>query len=319
MSWLLYNCLIVAKTISIILPCFNEAGNIPLLVPEVIRKIPKSYNFEIICVDDGSLDNTTGAIKKLTAEDKKIKGIVFYRNFGHQQALRAGILASKGDALIIMDADFQHPPNLIPQMLQSWEKGYDLIIARKRQDKTASFWLRFRRNIGYYLWEKVSGGKIKSGTSNFMLFSKEIKDYVNSSGESAIFLRGLISIPATRMKLIDYKVSKRRFGKSSYSTKDFVNMFLNGFVSFSPNPLRAAFVVGVLIVLPAVFLLAIDIVSKIVRGQEIIEGFVTISLLMFLLNGIVLLYLGILGEYISIIFREVKKRPNYIIKERINL
>lgn len=307
------------RKISVVLPCLNESKNLPLLLPEIIKNIPQVYDYEIICVDDGSTDNTAGEIIKLGAKDKKIKGIILYRRFGHQTALRVGIKKCSGDAVITMDADFQHPPGLLGAMLRRWEKGHDLVQAQKKEDKTASLSRKLERRIGYWVWDRITNGIIKPGISDFRLMSRAIADYVSLSEERELFLRGLVSLGARNPTIITYEVGKRRYGKSSYSTGVFIEMFINGFVSFSTKPLRIASVFGLILTFVTGAFLIYDTLSAILTGRKIIEGFVTIVLLVLILNGFIIFYLGILGEYLGVVFREVKKRPPFLISETINL
>lgn len=304
--------------ISIILPCHNEEKNIPLLIPEIIKMIPKKYSFEIILVNDGSSDNTYLEIIKLCKKNKNIKGISFDRNFGHQEALREGILKSAGNAVITMDSDFQHPPSLIPKLIKYWEKGYDLVQARKIDDKSSTFSMKIQRKIGYFVWNKISDGIIVPGISDFRLIDKHIARYINLSKENMIFLRGLVMLASKNPIIIPYKVGIRKFGKSSYSTKIFINMFINGFISFSTKPMRLTSLLGLLIFIFAAIFLFADIIRALVTGSYIVQGWTTVIILLLILNGFIIFYLGILGEYIGVIFKETKKRPSRLISSTSN-
>lgn len=307
------------KLISVVLPCHNEAKNLPSLIKEITRFIPKKYSLEIICVDDGSRDNTADTILELAKKNKRVKGILLYRNFGHQAALRAGIKSATGDAIITMDSDFQHPPSILPLLIKDWEKGHDLVKTKKKEDKTASLVMKLQRKVGYKVWEMMTDGLIMPGGSDFRLMSKPIANYITKTKEREILLRGNVMLAAKNPSIVLYKVGSRKFGKSSYSFNMFINMFLNGFISFSTKPLRIASITGLILFLVSAFILFADIAIALVSQKQIIEGWVTAIMLMVLLNGILMMYLGLLGEYISVIFKEVKQRPTYLIKQKVNL
>lgn len=307
------------RKISVVLPCHNEGENLPILIPKVIKNIPKRYSYEIICVDDGSRDKTTFAISKLARKNKKIKGIIFYRNFGHQAALRAGIQNSKGKCVITMDSDFQHPPEKLPEMINAWEKGYDLVLAKKIEDKTQSFWLMIQRKIGYWIWSKFTNGIIEPGISDFRLIDASVVNFLKNVSESEIFFRGAVTLGARNPIIVPYKVGKRLHGKSSYTLNMFINMFLNGFISFSPRPLRTASFFGIIAFVCTTVFILFDIIRAFLTGKRIIEGWITAVAITIIVNSVLMLYLGILGEYIGVIFREVKKRPHYLIEKTINL
>lgn len=308
----------MTKLISVVLPCRNEAKNLPLLIPEIISNIPKKYNYEIVCVNDASDDDTLTVIKKLASKIKNIKGISFHKRFFHQAALVAGIKVAKGDAVITMDADFQHPPKLITQFIKFWEQGYDLIQGQKKSDESSNGALNIQRSLGYLIWTKISDGIIIPGVSDFRLMSKSVVAYVKKSKESEIFLRGIVNLGANKPLIIPYEVAARKSGKSNYNKKMFFNMFINGFISFSVKPLRFAWIIGLIVSVLSTAYIISDMILATIAGRSIIEGWKTIVALLLVLNGFIIFYLGILGEYLGVVFKEVKRRPRYIIDEKIN-
>lgn len=307
------------KIISIVLPCLNEENNIPLLISQIIHHIPIKYAYEIIVVDDGSTDNSKLILQKLAQKNKNIKCIFLYKRSGHQKVLQIGISFSKGDAIIMMDSDFQHPPELIQKFIEKWEQGYDLVNGKKIDNRNISIFRRIQDKLGYYIWSKISSGVITPGVSDFRLISKEIAEFINSSKEDSIFIRGMVNLASKNTTYVTYKAEKRRYGKSSYSFSDLIELFINGFISFSPKPLRVAFVVGIITFTIAGLFLAIDLTYALIIKKKIIEGWLTLVYLTFLVNSMLLIYLGVLGEYVGVIFREVKKRPSYIIDKTINI
>ncbi len=307
------------KKISIVIPTFSESKNIPLLIPAIIKNIPKQYNYEIIFVDDNSPDGTFEIIKKMGSKNKKIKGICMYRRFGLQPSFMAGIQRANGDAIITMDADFQHPPEMIPKLISLWEKGHDLVQPQKQEDESFNPFLRSVRQVAYRLWENISNGALIPGVSDFRLMDRKIAEFIVSSNETEVFLRGLVNMAANNPLLIPYKVGKRKFGKSSFNMSSLLNIFIIGFISFSPKPLRLASFFGLVIALLTTLFLLIDFIFAVSFGKRIVPGYATLVLVILILNGFIIFYLGIIGEYVGVIFKEVKNRPKYIIRKSINL
>ncbi len=307
------------RLISVVLPCLNESGNLPLIIPEIIAFIPKKYDYEIICIDDGSSDDSFDVIKKMAFKNKKIRGESFYKRFGHQAALIAGIKAARGEAIVTMDSDFQHPPKLLPEIIKLWEKGHDLVKMRKNEDKNVGMTHKITRTICYQIWSFFSDGVLTYGVSDFRLMDRKVAKYILKSGEREMFLRGVASLGARNPVTLPYKVEKRRHGKSSYNLGAFINMFFTGLVSFSTKPVRMAAFVGIFISFFGSVMLVYDLIRALVSGRRIIEGWISLMFVVMILNGFIIFYLGILGEYLSIVFKEVKKRPKYLIAERVNL
>ncbi len=305
--------------ISVVLPCLNEEKNLSPLVEEIKKSIPTKYQAEIICVDDGSLDNTWGTIIKLSSKHKWVKGVRFHKTFGQQAALMAGIKEAKGQAIITMDADFQHPPKILPKLIKKWEKGHDLIQAKKKVDKTVSIFKKVGRDLGYLIWTKISDGILIPGVSDFRLMDKRVVEYLLKSGEDQVFIRGIVMLGAQNPSVINYKVGKRRSGTSADTFKKLVNLFITGFISFSIKPLRTASIFGILLITSSCLFLLYSLLNAVFLDRHIIEGWMTMVLFTLTLNGFIILYLGVLGEYIGILFKEIKDRPMYIIEEKINL
>lgn len=306
------------KMISVVLPLFNEEENLMPLVEEIKKRIPPKYTYEIILVDDGSTDSTLRQIRRLAQKDPKVKGISFYTNFGHQAALFAGIEQVTGEAVITMDADFQHPPELIPQMIAHWGQGHDLVVAQKKRDTTSPLLLRLIRLVGYPLYKVLGGSKFFPGVSDFRLMSRPIADYVKSCGEARYILRGLVMIPAKSISFIPYTVQRRRAGKSSYSLGKRFSLYLYSITSFSVALLRTASVFGLFLIVLSFLYLTYVLYVKLVLGRVLVAGWTALVFLVVFLFGFLLFYLGILSEYIGAIFDEVKKRPRYLVRETIN-
>ncbi len=305
------------RTLSVILPCHNEEDNIIEIVPEIVKNIPKKYDYELIVIDDGSDDQSYKNISGIARRNPKIKIIKFYRQFGHQAALISGILESKGDAVITMDSDFQHPPELLPKIVEFWEKGSDLVLMQKdtsNQDLLETY----LRKFGYRLWKLVSDGLLTPGVSEFRLFDRSIREYIIKNKENQIFLRGIVSSAAKNPVIIPYRISKRKYGKSSYNFWKNKDVFISGLISFSIKPLRLVGLIGFLLGMSALLFLIIDYINAIITGRRVVAGYLTIVFLMLILNGFQIFFMGIMGEYIGVIFKEVKGRPAYLIEKRVN-
>ena len=297
---------------------FNESENIKPLVKEIKKYIPTEMDYEFILVDDGSRDETFLEASKLAEKDEKIKVLSFYRNFGHQAALIAGLSEAKGDLILTMDSDFQHPPDQISAMLDKWRDGFDLVVAQKENDPTKNLFIKFVRYLGYKSYS-IIGDKIIPGVSDFRLMDRNILDYVLSCTEVNSVLRGLVMIPARKVHVHPYKVQARRAGTSSYTISKLFNLFLYTITSFSVKPLRLASIFGFILVFLSFIYLAYILFARFVLGWHIIEGWTALIFCLLLLFGFNFSYLGILSEYIGIIFWEVKKRPKYIVHRRVNL
>lgn len=306
-------------TISIVLPLYNNGDDLADIVTAIQNNIPPKYNFEFLLVNDGSVDTTEDTMVALTAKDPRIKGISFYRNFGHQAALRAGLEHSAGDAVLTMDADFQHPPEMIPKLLQLWEAGHDVVIAQKLQTSEPVLIISALRKLGYLIYKLLGDNKILPGVSDFRLVDKQILTYVNACSESRYLLRGLVMLAAKTPILLPYNVGRRRHGSSQYSITKLFQLFLDSVTSFSLMPLRAATSVGLILALFSLVYMIIILYSRFVLGNYIIEGWTALMFVILFLFSFLFMYLGVLAEYVGAVFSEVKKRPSYVVKNRYNI
>ena len=305
--------------ISIVLPLYNNGDDLVDIVTAIKTNIPPKYNFEFLLVNDGSVDATEEHIEALAATDPRIKGISFYRNFGHQAALRAGLEHSAGDAVLTMDADFQHPPELIPKLLQLWEAGHDVVIAQKLQAIDPVFIISALRRLGYLIYKLLGDNKILAGVSDFRLVDKQILNYINACSESRYVLRGLVMLAAKTPIVLPYKVGKRRHGNSQYSMAKLFQLFLDSVTSFSLIPLRAATAVGLLLSLASFVYIILILYYRFVLDKTIIEGWTALMFVILFLFSFLFMYLGVLAEYVGAVFSEVKKRPSYVVKNKYNI
>lgn len=300
-----------AKLISLIIPVFNEEGNILALYRELKNNL-KNVSYEIIFINDGSIDKSQKIIEELRKKDDSIRLINLSRNFGHQVAITCGIDFAKGDVAIIIDADLQDPPNLIPKMIEKWQQGFDVVYGIRRERKGENFIKISTAIVFYKLINILSGTKIPQNVGDFRLISKKVIDVLKTTREYQRFLRGMISWVGFTQTGIEYVREKRYSGISKYSTVSMIRFAIDALLSFSFLPLRLASFLGMATAIGAVlfifYTLYVTAEGRTVRGWSS-----TIVIILFL-GSIQLIAIGIIGEYLGRIYEEVKKRPLYIIE-----
>jgi len=302
------------KLLSIVVPCFNEESNIEQLINELVPVI-KNLNYEIIFVDDGSKDNTFLLIKNISEKNKNISGISLSRNFGHQVAIMAGMQQSKGDLVIMMDADIQHPPQIIPQLIAEYEKGFDIVNTKRLETKGESIFKKLTSKSFYSLINFLSDVKIEPASADFRLMSRKAVDAFLQFEEKDRFTRGLVSWMGFKQSIIEYKASSRYSGKSKYTFKKMFRFGMDGITSFSTKPLRISFYTGFIVFFIGIAYSIYAIIKNILG--ETVPGWTSILVSVLIIGGIQLLSVGIIGEYIARIFNETKARPLYFIKDKI--
>ena len=301
------------KLISIIVPSFNEEGNIELLIQK-ISEVLTSYNYEIIFIDDGSFDRTLSVIESISKKDSRIKYISFSRNYGHQRALRAGLDHAAGDCVISMDADLQHPPYLLIEMIKKWEEGFEIVYTRRIDKENVSLFKKITANIFYKLLNSLSGLNMDQGAADFRLLDRIVVDVLKNMHEYNIFIRGMVSSIGFKKFAINYIPDKRFSGKSKYSIKKMFLFALEGITSFSIKPLHIATFIGLVIFIFSLLLIFHTLYIYFIKG--IAPGYTSIFMGIFFMGGLQLLMLGIIGEYLGKLFIESKRRPDYIIRKK---
>jgi dolichol-phosphate mannosyltransferase len=303
------------QLISIIIPVYNEAENIRLVSEEIGIHVKKNY--EIIFVDDGSTDGTFNAIEEQSIRDHRVKCISFSRNFGHQNALMAGMQNAGGDQVVIMDGDLQHPPALIGKMLDRLDEGFDLVITKRNGTHQAGWFKKITAALFYRFMNLVSETRIEPNVADFKAFNQKVLRAILQFKEKDLFLRGIFSWVGFRTTCIDFDAPARRFGETKYSYAKMSRLASKGITSFSFKPLRIAFFIGAFISLIA-FSFAIFALVSYFRGNTVPGWSSTIIAIMFL-GGTQLLAIGLLGEYIASLFVETKNRPLFLVDKKINL
>jgi polyisoprenyl-phosphate glycosyltransferase len=307
----------MTKDISIVIPIYFEEGNIFPLYERLyhLLSLDLGLDYEIIFVNDGSTDSSVENILKLQKKDSNIRLIDFSRNFGHQIAVTAGIDHSSGNTVVIIDADLQDPPELIKKMYHLYQKGYDVVYARRRSRAGESFFKRITASLFYRLLDRITDIDIPLDTGDFRLISRRVVEELKRMPEKSRFIRGLVTWVGFKQTFIEYDRDKRYSGKTGYSLLKMINFSINGITSFSTFPLKIATIFGALISI-ITFIYILGIIYLKLFTDKTIPGWSSIMVSNLFLGGIILLTLGILGEYTGRIYTELKKRPLYIIKTK---
>ena len=303
------------KTVTILLPAFNEAESFTQL-KECMDKVAvdnSSYEWQFLMVNDGSTDDTLEQMQQLHSADSCYHYLDLSRHYGKEIAIMAGLDYAEGDAIIIMDADMQHPIDVIPEMLKYWEEGYDDVFAQ-RQESHESWIKQTTSHLYYQLLQHSTDITIQMNTGDFRLLDRKCVEALRQMRETDRNTKGMYSWIGFHKKGIDYHQKKRAHGTTKWHFGSLVNLALTGITSFTTAPLRFASVLGFIISILA-FLYLIYIIIKTIFVGEPVQGFPTLMTTILFLGGIQLISLGIIGEYLSHIFNETKKRPGYFIRE----
>lgn len=299
------------KQVSIVVPVYNEQENIRYFYQEIRKYMdPLTYTYELVFIDDGSSDDTVRLLEQLTKQDARVRTVILARNFGHQVALTCGLDYAQGDAVITMDGDLQHPPELLPVLLAKWEEGFEVVQTVRLDTQGVSRFKRYTSNLFYRFINTISRIHIKEGGSDFRLMDRKAVETFQCFKERGRFIRGLIGDLGYRQTCIEFIAPERHAGKSKFSLRKMLTFALDGITSFSTLPLRIAFYLGILMGLFSL-LLTLDVVYTKVFTENAVPGWATIAASVLLLGGLQLAGIGIIGEYIGRIFEEVKARPLY--------
>lgn len=304
------------KKISILVPCYNEEKSIPLLYPE-LKKImdgQPSYDWEVLFVNDGSKDNSLSQIKSLREDDKRINFVNLSRNFGKENAMLAGFDYVTGDCMIILDADLQDPPSLIPQMLEYWEQGYQDVYA-KRSNRGKESWLRKKLSLLFYkILDHSTRFDVLQNVGDFRLLDRQCINALRKLRESERYTKGMFCWIGFKKKEITFDRGDRVAGDSNWNFWSLFNLAIEGITSFTTAPLRFATVLGAFVALIAFCFMLFYGVKTIAFGEQV-RGFTTLIVVILFMGGVQLMTIGVLGEYIGRIFNETKKRPTYLASE----
>jgi polyisoprenyl-phosphate glycosyltransferase len=296
--------------VSIVVPCYNEAENIPSLLERIASAL-ELFNHEIILVNDGSQDHTQLVIESTASKCLNIRFIHLSRNFGHQAALKAGIDHSEGDCIVTIDADLQKPPETIPEMLFLWQKGYDIVTAVCENEGQQSAFKKFTSAAYYRLLSKLADNKMLSFGADFRLIDRKVANIIRNMQSQNLYLRGMCSWMGYNQTVVYYKEERRRAGKTKYSLLKMLNLASNGITAFSVKPLRISLMFGLFFALLA-FGYGGYAVIQVWLGKTV-PGWASVVASIVFLSAVQLIVLGVIGEYVGKIYRELSHRPNYLI------
>ena len=305
------------QLLCVVTPCYNEEEVVEKFY-EALKPVLKSLtglNHRIIFVDDGSRDRTLEKLNALAALDPAVRVYALSRNFGHQIALTAGLDAARGDAVIMMDSDLQHPPALIPDMIRLWRGGDDVVSAVRRATEKSRLFKGFTSAVFYWLISFLSDTNIVRGAADFCLLSRPAHRALRRLPERHRFLRGMVSWVGFKRAFVFFDAPDRAAGRSKYTLFKMLQLAFNATFSFSVTPIRLATQLGLITILLSLFYL-IFIVTCYFLGWSLAPGWASIIFLVTFLGGVQLAFVGILGEYIARIFEEVKRRPLYLFKQK---
>src|SRR5476651_41449 len=302
------------KKISVVIPSFNEEGNIEHLANRLLVAIKalSNYDYEIIFIDDGSSDGTLEKLKGLTLIDSHIFYLELSRNFGHQNALKAGYDFATGDCIISMDGDMQHQPEIIGQFVEKWEEGFDVVYSCREYTDDATIFKTKTSDIFYTMINSLSDTKLEKGTADFRLIDRKVANVLVQLNENGLFMRGLIKWLGFKQYAIHYQADARFSGKSKYTIKKMVRFAVEGITAFSVKPLNIAIGIGAFFSFMS--LLYIPYIAwTLIYGHEA-PGWASVLASVVFFGGMNLMVLGIIGLYLGKMFMQAKQRPNYIIR-----
>jgi dolichol-phosphate mannosyltransferase len=301
--------------LTIIIPIYNEEKNIPVLYPR-LKKVVEGMNVshEFIFINDGSKDDSISLIKELAKSDQCIRYINFSRNFGHQIAVTAGIDSSRGDAVVIIDADLQDPPELIAEMYTKMKEGFQVVYARRRKRAGESFMKKYTAKLFYRTLSKITSINIPLDTGDFRIMDRKIVEVLKEMPEQQKFLRGQIAWVGFNQTYIEYDRDERNAGETGYTYKKMMRFALDGITSFSNLPLKFATVAGFVVSGVAFFISLYALYSRFI-SKDYVPGWTSLILAVLFIGGVQLISIGIIGEYMSRMSANVRKRPLYIVED----
>ena len=297
--------------LSVVLPSYNEEKMIPIAASRLGKILSEAkIDYELLFVDDGSHDRTWEEIRRCSKDDRHVVGVHFSRNFGKESAMFAGLEQARGDCVVVMDCDLQHPPEKIVEMYRLWEEGYEVVEGIKEDRGEESAFHKFASNSFYSLISRATGMDM-AASSDFKLLDRKVVDTLNALPERNVFFRALSFWVGFKKAEVRYRVQERTEGVSKWSTKSLIKYAVTNIASFSSAPLHMVTVMGVLTLLVAVVFGIISLVQKIMGVAQ--PGFTTVILLLLIIGSFLMISLGIIGYYLARIYDEIKGRPRYII------
>lgn len=302
------------KKLSVVVSVYNEELSLNNFYEATVGVLEGcAWDYELIFVNDGSSDKSLDVLEALLPKNPKVKVINFSRNFGHEAAMIAGIDYSSGNGIVCMDADLQHPPEKIPEIIEKFEQGYDVISMVRTENADAGIFKKITSATFYKILNMMSPVKFENNSSDFFALSDQVAEVLRKDYRERVrYLRGYVQSLGFNKTTIDFKAGKREAGESKYNIKKLIKFCLNTLCSFSDMPLKVGLFSGVLVGMMGIILMIYSIINKIVNGAP--SGYTTIIVVLCLLSAVTLVVIGIIGQYISILFSEIKNRPIYIVR-----
>ena len=306
--------------LSVVVPVFNERDALPELharLTGVLSSLVSSY--EIVLVNDASTDDSWSIILSLASRDRHTKAIGLSRNFGHQLAITAGLDIAQGDAVVLMDGDLQDPPEVIPALYAKFKDGFDVVYAQRRTREGETAWKKLTARLFYRLMRRITRLDIPVDTGDFRLMSRRVADELRRLQEHSRFLRGLVTWVGYNQTAVLYDRAARSSGSTKFSTTKMLSFAFDGITSFSSQPLRIASQLGFFFSSLSLVVMLFLIYYALSGGPGLVQGWTSLIVSVLFLGGVQLIAIGLLGEYIGRIYEEVKQRPLYVVKDRLNL
>lgn len=304
--------------ISIVIPAYNEERNLEPLyatLREVLIAVLRDSDWELVVVDDGSSDGTWRVLSALGAADVRVRGVRLSRNFGHQNALLAGLAAARGHAVITMDADLQHPPSLLPQLIRKWRDGYQIVHAVRRDPPNQSWLKRTTSRLYYRLFAFMSGVAIEPGSADFRLLDRQVVDEILKFDEDGLFLRGLVHWVGFNTTSVPFECGQRHAGQSKYGVRKMLTLGWHGMSAFSLMPLRICIAIGLASSMVAFLGVGYAILGWWLDDYAVVPGWASSVAISSFLFGTLFLFLAVLAEYVGRIAVEVRRRPRFVVRE----
>ncbi len=304
--------------LSVVCPAFQEEEVLPPFHQELaatLDRLASNYDVEVLYIDDGSLDRTLDVIKDLARNDARVRYLSFSRNFGHQAALTAGLEYAAGDVVITMDSDLQHPPELIPALLEKWKEGFDVVLTIREDDADLGVFKRFTSGMFYRTMRLLSDTEIRFAAADYRLMSRKAVDGLLQLRETHRFLRGMVQWLGFRTAEVRFMPARRKAGLSKYNLRRMINFAADGIVSFSRLPLRISVFLGILSLAFSFLFAAWGSAGLLGLGEGIGLGTCLVLTSLHLVGGSILCALGLVGEYVGRIYEQVKARPIYLVKD----
>jgi len=309
---------IQSKSISIIVPVYNEELSLPLFferIKKIFDSLETKYRFKVLLVDDGSRDRSWNMIREISQSDERFSGVRLSRNFGHQAALSCGYELASGDALISIDADLQDPPEVIPDLIQRWEEGNRVVLAVRRTREGETKFKLWTAKLYYRVLSKLSESETQESSGDFRLLDRVAADALRKITETHRYIRGLVGWLGFQRCVVEYDRSPRVAGTTKYSLAKMARLAMDGIISLSFWPLRAAYISAIVLMIPFLLYLVYNLVLFLFFNVAMVPGWSSLILAIVLFGAFNLFMLGVLGEYTGRIYSEVKRRPIFLVEE----